>query len=49
MQGSSYLKSRGFDVKGWQILYLRAASDDGTVLIGEGWNPQGKFVLWLAR
>jgi probable HAF family extracellular repeat protein len=33
---------------GWRLTYAHDISDDGRVIVGEGWNPQGEYEAWRA-
>ncbi len=33
---------------GWRLTYAHDLSDDGRVIVGEGWNPQGEYEAWRA-
>jgi uncharacterized membrane protein len=34
---------------GWTLRSVTAISGDGTTIVGEGWNPDGRTEAWLAR
>jgi probable HAF family extracellular repeat protein len=38
----------GLDLGGWQLQQARAISDDGTVIVGHGINPEGHMEAWRA-
>ena len=38
----------GLDFEGWQLTEATAISDDGTTIVGVGWNPDGVEEAWRA-
>ena len=38
----------GLDLTGWTLFGAEAISDDGRVIVGNGMNPDGAFVPWVA-
>ncbi|MDZ4783204.1 MAG: PEP-CTERM sorting domain-containing protein [Planctomycetia bacterium] len=38
----------GDQLAGWRLTYAHDISDDGRVIVGEGWNPQGEYEAWRA-
>jgi probable HAF family extracellular repeat protein len=44
----SYLASHGLPLAGWALDRAEAVSDDGTVLAGHGFNPQGEREAFVA-
>lgn len=42
------LTSEGVDMSGWHLYWATAVSDDGQVIAGVGYNPNGKEVAWRA-
>jgi hypothetical protein len=42
------LRMLGVDVGDWKLTSIEAISDDGRVLVGNGFNPQGIPEAWLA-
>ena len=47
-QISALLTSAGVNVSGWTLLEAWGVSDDGTVIVGYGRNPQGQTEAWRA-
>lgn len=46
----SVLQSKGVIVPaGWKLTYAQDVSYDGTVIVGQGTNPQGNIEGWVAR
>jgi uncharacterized membrane protein len=39
----------GFDLTGWTLQRAEGISDDGTVIVGTGINPQGRERGWIAK
>ncbi|MDX2146437.1 MAG: hypothetical protein SFZ23_02855 [Planctomycetota bacterium] len=42
------LIDHGINVGNWRLIAVRGASDDGSVITGEGINPQGRREVWVA-
>lgn len=42
------LKSLGIDTDGWQLITAWDVSDDGSTVVGVGFNPMGQFEGWVA-
>ena len=42
------LSNEGVDTTGWKLTDARGVSADGTVIVGVGYNPDGKREAWLA-
>lgn len=42
------INDHGLDLTGWELTNPRAISDDGTVIVGWGINPQGREEAWRA-
>lgn len=40
------LIAAGTDLSGWKLLVARAVSDDGSVIVGSGRNPEGNMEAW---
>lgn len=43
------LANRGIDMEGWLLKSAVAVSDDGTRIVGTGYNPDGIEESWLAE
>jgi probable HAF family extracellular repeat protein len=44
----SALASAGVDTTGWTLTTAQAISDDGTTIVGGGYNPSGQFEAFVA-
>jgi uncharacterized membrane protein len=44
----SILEQHGLNLNGWQLTDASAISDNGNVIAGEGIDPSGKTVAWVA-
>jgi hypothetical protein len=42
------LEAQGINLNGWRLQYAVGVSDDGTVIAGEGVNPEGAGEAWIA-
>jgi uncharacterized membrane protein len=38
----------GLDLSGWRLLAAEGISDDGRVIVGDGIDPDGNYVPWVA-
>ena len=38
----------GLDLTGWQLVHAADISDDGSVIVGVGYNPDGQVAMWRA-
>jgi len=43
------LAADGVDISAWRDLKVSAISDDGSTVVGEGYNPQGNLEAWMMR
>jgi uncharacterized membrane protein len=46
---AALLVSRGVNLDGWRLDEARGISDDGSVIVGTGLNPQGLIEGWVAN
>ncbi len=44
---ASLLTQSGIDLDGWELGSARGISDNGTVIVGSGTNPQGQYEAWV--
>lgn len=42
------LEAQDVDLTGWSLISAEAVSDDGTTIVGQGTNPEGTTVAWVA-
>jgi len=45
---SDVLTAMGVDLTGWTLTWAYGISDDGTVIVGDGINPDGNTEAWIA-
>ncbi|MEQ1754692.1 MAG: autotransporter domain-containing protein [Micropepsaceae bacterium] len=46
---SDYLIERGVNLDGWNLIVARDISADGSVIVGSGYDPNGRYTGWVVR